>query len=67
MTNANERFACARCGLSDECTGFTHLANCPSYGSSDCPITMGYEEGAECETCESDEWYEELRDILGYR
>lgn len=63
----NETFACTRCGLTAEGGYFTHLDNCPNHGSSDCPITMGYAEGAACEACRSEEWYEELREILRYR
>jgi len=63
----DETFACTRCGLSPEGISFTHLSNCPDHGSSDCPITMGYAEGAECESCRSEEWYEELTAILRYR
>ena len=63
----NEKFACARCGFTANGGFFTHLDNCPNHGSSDCPITMGYEDGAECDSCRSDRWYEESRRILSYR
>ncbi len=36
-----EDLACYRLGLRSDGGAFTHLSCCPSYGSSDCPITMG--------------------------
>lgn len=63
----DERFACMRCGLRPDGTMFNDLSNCPDNGSSDCPVTMGYEDGPECDSCRSDRWYEKLRHILSYR
>lgn len=63
----DERFACIRCGLRPDGSYFNDLSNCPDNGSSDCPITMGYEDGEACESCRSDEWYKKLTSILSYR
>ena len=63
----DERFACIRYGLTSDGTMSTHVSNCPDYGSSDCPISMGYESGKACERCRSEEQYERLTEILRRR
>lgn len=45
----DENLACHRLGLRADGGPFTHLSCCPSYGSSDCPLTMGEElSGYDC-------------------
>lgn len=60
-TASGLRRPCHMLGLSaDGHPWWNDLGNCPNYGSSSCPITMG--EDADC-----DYDLEDLRDILSYR
>lgn len=54
---AFEGLACYRLGLRADGGPFSDLGCCPSYGSSDCPITMGIvADGCRCTGDEMYEW-----------
>lgn len=57
-----EDLACYRLGLRSNGGAFTHLSCCPSYGSSDCPITMG-EELSGCD-CTSDRRMRHIEQVM---
>lgn len=59
---AFESLACYRLGLRADGGPFSDLGCCPSYGSSDCPITMGIV-ADDCR-CTGDEMYEWLEGSL---
>ena len=60
--NGYENLACYRLGLRADGGAFSDLSCCPSYGSSDCPITME-EPIRECR-CTTNEMYEWLGQVL---
>lgn len=60
--NGYENLACYRLGLRADGGAFSDLSCCPSYGSSDCPITMG-DELADC-ACTTDEKMKHLEIAL---
>lgn len=56
---AFESLACYRLGLRADGGPFSDLGCCPSYGSSECPITMGIvADGCRCTGDEMYEWLE---------
>lgn len=56
---AFESLACYRLGLRADGGPFSDLGCCPSYGSSDCPITMGIvADGCRCTGDGMYEWLE---------
>lgn len=62
---AFEDLACHRLGLRADGGPFNDLGCCPSYGSSDCPITMG--SVADGYRCSDDGMYNWLEGILSER
>lgn len=57
---AFEGLACYRLGLRADGGSFNDLGCCPSYGSSDCPITMGsVADGCRCMGNGMYSWLEE--------
>lgn len=62
---AFEDLACYRLGLRADGGPFNDLGCCPSYGSSDCPITMG--SVADGCRCTGDGMYGWLEGILSGR
>lgn len=62
---AFEDLACHRLGLRADGGQFNDLGCCPSYGSSDCPITMG--SVADGYRCSDDGMYNWLEGILSER
>lgn len=60
-STAFESLACYRLGLRADGGPFSDLGCCPSYGSSDCPITMGsVADGCRCTGDGMYGWLEEL-------
>ena len=63
--HAFENLACTRLDLRADGGPFDDLGCCPSYGSSDCPITMG--SVADGCRCAGDGMYSWLEGILSER